>query len=306
MALSVEKIYQNPALKSTLKFASEHSLLFTTASSFILGTTVRPLAIKLSPKTDKQDKSTITKKSIASSLSGLIFSTIFSVPFAKGLQKIDLNPKKYLTKETISNLQEGAKNLQASKKYQFISQLFKLGLGVVLAYPKAITTNSIISKMSSKKEENTPSFTGSEKIISKAMNSSFVQNVSDKFKNTNFTTGMMCFSDIFSTLAFINMTNKNKSLEKHKKNVLNLNSVLSTALCIVSGLILDNISDKSLLKFQENLKKYNPNSLDISKYTQGAKIAKTSLIFGSIYYFLIPFLSTFLSSKIMKNEQKTK
>ena len=109
---------------------------------------------------------------------------------------------------------------------------------------------------------------------------------------------MIALGDIFSTLAFTSITSKNKNLDKHQKKVLNYNALSSTALCLLFGYSADKLSDKSMSKFIENLKSANKNSPDLIKYIEGAKIAKTSLIFGLVYYGLIPMLSTFLSSKL--------
>ena len=51
-------------------------------------------------------------------------------------------------------------------------------------------------------------------------------------------------------------------------------------------------------KVETILEKYSSEPKKLIKYIEGAKIAKTSLIFGVIYYGLIPCISTFLSSKM--------
>ena len=125
-----------------------------------------------------------------------------------------------------------------------------------------------------------------------------MQNFANKIKDTNYTTHLIALGDIFSTLAFTTITSKNKKLSEHQKKVLNNNAVISTALCLGLGYGADKISAKPMDEFIKKLELANKNSPDLSKYKEGAKIVKTSLIFGMAYYCLIPFISTYLTSKI--------
>ena len=299
-----DNIYKSKTLQKGLKTISENSAMFVAGTTLALSSVVRPVSTLLAPKADKEDKKISCIKSISSAIAGFIFMALVSVPFAKGIKKIDTNPSKYLNNETVDFFKKEANNIQESKAYQLITQTFKLGLGFLLAYPKALFNNAVIpplmDKVDNKKEDNL-NFKGSEKIVSKALNNSNIQNIASKLKNTNFILGMIALSDIFSTAAFINITSKNKKLDDNKKKVLNYNAAISTGLCIGAGVTLDKLLDKPTEAFIKNLKKYNPESLDFAKWAQGAKIAKTSLLFGAIYYFLIPMLSTTLSSILAKN-----
>lgn len=328
---SANNIYQSPLLKKGLKFASEHSAIFTTGATFALGAVARPISIMLSPSAKKEDKKISAINSISSSLAGFAFTALFALPLAYGVKKIDANPSKYLNDKTIKNLSQGAKSLQDSKSYQFLTQIFKLGLGFLLAYPKALVKNELTPRLSAlsaviarrgqknnnekttkdKSDEaislksNQQTFKGSENFISKVINNPTAQGVAKKMQNTNFITGMVCLSDIFATASFIDITNKNKKLNDREKKVLNLNSAISTGLCLTLGTAIDRAFDKPTEKFISNIKKYNPNSPDLAKYATGAKIAKTTAIFGGIYYCLIPMLSTAISSKLANKQEKT-
>ena len=305
---AIEKFYTNPILKKGFKFAQTNSALYMAATTLAFSTIVRPISIALTPNTDKEDKKISIAKSIGSAATGFLFMLLFSLPLAKGVGKIDANPEKYLNTNTFKKLKGGCDNIQDSKAYQLATQFFKLGLGFALAYPKAVIQNKIIPKVANyenKKEEESdkPSFKGLEKPISDIINKPAVFNFADKLKNTNFTVGMICLSDILSTLAFIGITNKNKNLDSHQKKVLNTNSALSTLLCILSGCTIDKLLEKPTDNFIKNFKKYNPDLKDFSKYSQGAKIVKTSLIFGLIYYCAIPLISTYFSSKLSKETE---
>jgi len=302
--ITSSNFYNNKLLTQTLKFASENSAIYTAGASFGFASVVRPVSTLLAPKTDKEDKKISFAKSISSAFSGFLFMSLASIPFSKAIKNIDKNPLKYLKPETIKNLSNGLNNINDSKSYKFLTQLFKLGLGFLLAYPKALVNNKIIPDFlnNDKNKENKPSFTGKvEKIIALAIDNKEMQTFANKMKNTNYTTHLIALGDIFSTFAFMNITSKNKKLSNHQKKVLNYNSLISTGLCLAAGYSLDKISDKNMDKFIKNLTKANKNSPDLAKYIEGSKIIKTSLIFGLVYYGLIPIFSTYLSSKLAKN-----
>ena len=299
--LTSANFYKSKALTKGLKFASEKSSLFTSTTSLLFASTLRPLSTLLTPKTSEDDKKISFVKSISSAINGFLFMLIASYPFSKAVKNIDKNPLNYLTKDTVKNLSQGIEDISAARSYKFLTQLFKLGLTFLLAYPKAITNNVIIPKIvnCNKKEDKPISFTSKlENLIADTINNKTMQNIAKKVQNTNYTTHLIALGDIFSTLAFTSITSKNKNLDKHQKKVLNYNALSSTALCLLFGYSADKLSDKSMSKFIENLKSANKNSPDLIKYIEGAKIAKTSLIFGLVYYGLIPMLSTFLSSKL--------
>ena len=160
--------YSNPILLKSLKFVSENSIAFSAGATVAFSSIARPLSVLLTPKTDREDKKLSCVKSISSSISGFLFTLLFSSPFSKAIKNIDTNPKQYLKKETIEKFTKNG-DITSSKQYRFLTQLFKLGLGVLLAYPKAMTNNAIIPKLVNKKEDkkNTPSFKGKiEKIVS--------------------------------------------------------------------------------------------------------------------------------------------
>ena len=302
MKIQSDKIFTSPILKNGLKKISENSALFGAGACLVFSAIARPLSILATPDTEKEDKKISAIKSIISALNGFLFMMMVSSPFSKGIKKIDSNPEKYLKPETIKNLSKGANDIKNSDAYRFLTQFFKLGLTCLLAYPKALVNNTILPLVM-KKNEETPSFKGGcEKIVSNVINNEKMQKFAKKFQNTKYTTHLIALGDIFSTLASIHLTHKNKKLNDHEKKILNYNSIISTILCLTIGYGADNALDKPFGKFISKLKSLNKNSSDLSKYIEGAKILKTTMVFGIVYYCLIPLVSTFLSGKLAKKK----
>lgn len=312
-------IYNSKFLKGALSFASDNSALFCATTSLVLSSVARPLAIMATPGADKENKKYASAKSISSSIAGYLLMFLISSPFSKAIKNIDSNPCKYLKEETIKNLQNNAQTLKASKKYQFATQLFKLGLGLIIAVPKSSITSYLIPKVMdkfNKKEKENKSdiafkgniynkgIEGLSKGIANIINTKPLQNLSDKLYKTNFEQGMMYLTDAALTGAFIHRTIKNDKIEEKRKKPLIYNSLLSTAFSMVSSFALNKLIDKPYQKFIENFTKANKESKNLNKYIEGANIAKLALIMGGIYYVLIPVLSTFLADKIDKYKNK--
>ena len=114
-------------------------------------------------------------------------------------------------------LKAGENSLKASKKYSFATQLFKLGLGFIIAAPKAVLTcllmpsvMKFLFKENNKPQEIKPSFTGNlnnispdykngvewlSKLFGKAIDSKSVLNLSEKFSNTRFEQHIISLTD---------------------------------------------------------------------------------------------------------------
>ena len=97
--------------------------------------------------------------------------------------------------------------------------------------------------------------------------------------------------------------NKSRKIENERKKALLYNAGISTTLSIAGGYTIDKLLDKPAEKFIEKYKKANKNDKNLAKQVQGIKIAKPFLILGTIYYILIPFISTFLAEKAEKNRE---
>lgn len=299
--MKVQPIYNNKLFKKGLEFAAARSALFAGTVSLALSTVARPIAIMSAPNTDKENKKHACAKSLASTAVGYGLMLCASLPVSNALKNIEKNPKQYLKPSTI-------KALSKPKRMNFALQLFNLGLGFVIAVPKSILTCALIPPFMSKifpKKEQKPkevSFTGNlAKGIGKIMDSKTVQNMAEKFHNTNFEQHIMCLTDTLATGAFIFQTSKSKKIGENRKKALMYNAGISTGLCIAGSYALDKALEKPANKFIENFKKANKNSPKLDKYIEGIRIAKPALILGSIYYIAIPFISTFLADRFDKN-----
>lgn len=304
-----EKFYKSRTLKRGLKFASDNSALFIAGTSLALSTFVRPISILATPKTEKKNKELTCAKSIASALIGYLIMLSVSLPLAKGLKKIDANPTKYLTKRALKDY-----NGKNSKSYMLASQIFKLGLGFVIAAPKAILTSALIvpvskilfknkekNKVTAKADAKTDISFGNAEILPKRMGRILslkpVRNWAKKHENSNFAMNFLALTDTLSTLVFVNKTRKNKHLDSDKKRVLNYNACISTGLCIAGGYALDKALNKPTERFINKFRQINANDIHLEKYVEGIKITKSALILGTVYYAIIPMISVFLADK---------
>ena len=147
--MKVQAVYNSKILKKGLEFAADNGSLFVATASLALSTIARPIVIMGTPDTDKENKKYACAKSLASSAVGYLLMLGASMPVSKAIKKIDKNPSKYLKSETIEALKAGEKSLAKSKRYGFATQLFKLGLGFVIAVPKSIMTCALIPSVMS-------------------------------------------------------------------------------------------------------------------------------------------------------------
>lgn len=304
--ISFKSIYTNRAVKRGLEFASSNGALFG-ASATVAFSIMRPFSIMYTPKTDLENRKIAAGKSITSSLINFLLMLLVSVPLAKSIKEIDKNPKKYLSTDAIKLLKDKNKQITDSKGYIFATQLFKLGIAGVVAVPKAIMTASgmpyIVNSLSTnKKDGENISFKGrfseqTAKHISNTLNKSSMLKFIDKYKDSNFPMHITALTDTIATLAFIHQAKNSKKIDETRKNTLIYNAGISTLLSIIGGYTADKLLDKPTKNFIKKYKEKNCNDKNLGKQLQGIKIAKPFLILGTIYYILIPLISTFLAEK---------
>ena len=321
--LTGQTFYKNKLLHKGLEFAADKSGTFM-AGAALAFSTLRPLSILATPKTDRENKKLACAKSIASA--GINYTIMYGLTniLAKGIKGIEENPNTYLKPNTIKKLEEAGKPLSASKKYQFIAQLYKLGLAVAMAIPKSALTCALIppimnsflnkNKNKNKNHQQQPqilkinsetnkklSFKGLNPLskgIGKSMDNPTMQKMADRFKDTNYAMHIPVIGDILATGAFIHQTNKSKKIKEDRKKVLNYNAAISTGLSIGASYVVDKALDKPTEKFIKKFSEVNKDAPKLAKYVEGIKIAKPTLIMGSIYYLTIPLVSTFWAERI--------
>ena len=318
--ISFNGFYNSSALKKGLSFAESNGALFASSTALVLSATLRPPAILATPKTDTENKKIACAKAVTSTILDFGITFLISLPVVKAVNRINKNPEKYLKKETINNLKEGAEILTDSKAYTLANQLFKLGIGVAIAVPKAILNVMGMPYISStlfkdkKEPQNNPknlTFKGREKnglssFIGKIMDKKSVQKFSIKHADSNFPMHINAVKDSLATSVFIGVISESKNIKDERKKPLIYNSVISTGLSIISGYILDSAAKKPAEKFIQKLTEANKNDPNLKKYIDGFKIAKPVLILGIMYYGIIPVISTFFGERIGKNSQPSK
>lgn len=308
----VNNICKNKTIKKGLEFAADNGTLFAAGTSLAMSTIIRPFSILVTPKTEKENKKLACAKSISSSAIGFLFLLVASLPMSKGIKNINKNPSKYLNKKTIENLKETKKTLQESKGYQCATQMFKLGLGFFIAAPKAFLTSALTPEINKilpqNNKKNDISFKGKSDLISKnigkMINKPFTQKIVDKIKDTNYQMNIPVLTDIVATTTFVQQIKKNKNIEENRKKILNNNAVISTALCIAGSYGVDRALNKPTDKFIKKFAEINKNSTKLSKYIEGIRIVKPTLILGLMYYAVIPVISTFFAERINQPNKK--
>ena len=306
--ISFRGIYTNKLVKKSFELASSNGALFG-ASATVAFSALRPLSIMCTPKTDKENKKIAAAKSITSSIINFILMLGISVPLASSIKKIDGNPSKYLTNDTISVLKDKEKILTDSKGYIFGTQIFKLGIASLVAVPKALMTASgmpyIVDAMSKKNKRDDITFKGkltdcTANKIGNVLNNKNMKKFIKRFKDSNFPMHINAITDSIATLVFISQAQKSSKIEAERKKALIYNSGISTGLSIAGGYTIDKLLDKPTEKFIDRYKIKNAGDKNLAKQVQGIKIAKPFLILGTIYYIFIPLISTFAADRAEK------
>ncbi len=321
-AVSFNGFYSSNALKKGLLFAENNGALFASATALTLSATLRPASILSTPKTDKENKKLACAKAVTSTLLDFVITLAVSAPIIRAVGKINKNPEKYLKKETIKMLKDSSENLIDSKAYTLANQIFKLGIGIALAAPKAILnvmgmpyiSSALFGKKSdnekniSDKSSSNLTFKGKEKttltsFIGKIMDNKAFQDFSVKHSESNFPLHINALKDALTTGVFIFGIDKSKKIEEDRKSPLIFNSAIATGLSILSGYLIDAVTQKPAEKFIKNLTEANKNDANLKKYIDGFKIAKPVLILGIMYYGIIPAISTFFGERVCKKDK---
>jgi hypothetical protein len=211
-----------------------------------------------------------------------------------------------------------------------MTQIIKLGAGVVTAIPKSMITIALIPILMDKlfpkrkKEQElnkkivqvdkTPlNFTGNitnkiSKNLGKMIDNQKFQNFAMKNKNQSedIAKHITAGTDILLTTTSVIQTNNSKGIKEERKKALIYNNIISTAVTLLGGYQIDKLVKKKTGKFIEKFKKINANDPKLNKYIEGINILRPALIFAGIYYGILPIISTYSSEKIDKLIQKQK
>ena len=285
---------------------------------------LRPLAISLTPKTDKENKKYASINSISSAAAKLLLAETIALPVENAIKKINKNPKDFLNQNTLKNFYPD------KKSYSFLTQTIKQSTNLITAIPKSYLTVALIpviaNKFFNKKEEkdtiNPAIFKGMEKLpsfqnisftskkiglfengISKIITNETVQNFSKKHSpnSNNIARDFSVIGDVLLTGASIFHTKNSKKIKQERKRPLIYNNILSTAASILFGCSLDKLIQTGTKKSIENFKTINKNNPKLNKYIEGINILRPTVVFAFVYYGILPIATTYFADKMDKN-----
>lgn len=318
---------------SALEKISEHGASFGAITSFALATTLRPLAISLAPDCEKENKEYAVSNSISSGLIKLIIAEMVAIPIESAIKKINKDPSKYLTKEALLKY---IPNGFEDKALKFASQFLNLSSSIISAIPKTIFTialipiiDKLIFKNKPKGKEKEPLIlnkydpifdrvinknpvnfkgNGATRVISGILNNKKFADFAIKHSDnaTNIARNMTIGCDLLLTSSFIAHTKFSKKIEEERKPALIYNSAISTGASVIGGYFIDNLVQKIGQKQLQKFIEANKNNPKLSKYIEGINILRPTIIFGLIYYGILPFVSTYASDKLDKFTRKDK
>lgn len=313
--------YNSKFLLKSLKIAGEKGALVAAGTTLACSTVIRPVAILLTPDSSKEDKQYACAKSIASGVLGAVLTASIFTPVSKVIDSISKKPDDYLKPSTIKNLQQSAKTLDEAPAYNFIKQVAKMSPEFFAVLPKALIAAALIVPLTkfifnTKPKENkqrkryyssVPSFKGLNSKLSKGivniMEDQRVQETALKYKDTNFIQHALNLKDVYSAACFSLITAFNHKMKEENKKALIYNTAISTALTIGGSYAVDKAIQKPVKKFTDNFIKVNKDDPNLYKYLNGIKVLKPIVILSSLYYVVIPMLSTFWAGKLAKNSK---
>lgn len=330
------KILTNKTFLKCLEKVSDHGTSFSAGTSLIMSLSLRPLAIMITPDTEKENKQYAASNSICSGLIKFALVEAVALPIENAVKKIDKNPEKYLNKIAIEKLGKEVKSLASSRSYKLLTQIIKLSAGFLTAIPKSMLTVALIPIVMDKmfkmsKEQNVKNietnnktyiekpnsgvfFTGglTEKVakgLGKIIEKKKVQDFAIKYQeqDKDIAKHITAATDSLLTATAVVQTNKSNKIKENRKRALNYNNTISTAITIVGGYFVDGLIKKPTGKFIEKFKTLNAGNPNLAKCVEGINILRPAIIFAAIYYGVLPIFSTYLSEKIDKfiaNHQK--
>lgn len=310
----------NRFLLKNLEYISEHGSSFTAMTSLFMSLTARPLAIKLTPDTEKENKQYAIANSIGSGIIKFGMIEAIALPIESAMNNIDRNPSKFLKPDTIKNLTGNAPMLLESKSYKLGAQILKLSAGFITAIPKSVLTVALIpvimdkffnirvkQQQEQKPESKNVAFKGNvtdgiSKQIAKLFNNKHIQSFLQKFENdeANIAKHMTAATDILLAGASVVTTNHSKKIKENRKKALDYNFVVSTAATLILGYGIDNFVKSKTAGFVEKFKQANIGDVKLHKYIDGINILRPAFVFAGIYYGILPVISTYMAEKIDK------
>lgn len=320
------KLLSNKTLLKGLEKISEHGTSFSAGTSLLLSLGVRPLAIKMTPDVEKENKQYAMSNSICSGLVKFAIVEAIALPIEKAVKNIDENPEKFLKSSTIKKLTGSKESILSSRSYKLMTQIIKLSTGFLTAIPKSIVTVALIPILMDKlfltkkqekvapptsKDNFSGNFTGGisnslSKGIGKIIDNKRFLDFATKYetKDKDIAKHITATTDILLTATSAYCTNKSEDIKENRKKALIYNNIVSTAITLIGGYSIDRIIKNKTENFVENFKKINIKDPKLNKYIEGINILRPAIIFAGIYYGLLPIISTYTGEKIDKFVEK--
>ena len=82
------------------------------------------------------------------------------------------------------------------------------------------------------------------------------------------------------------------------------NAGISTGLSIAGGYAINRLLKKPTENFIKKFSQINKHDAKLDKYLEGIRIAKPALILGTLYYIIIPLISTFAADRFDDRRKK--
>lgn len=336
----------NKLFKTLLEKSADNGALCSASAMLLACGVLRPATIMASPNVELENRKIASAKSIASGLIGFGLMFLVSKPIEHAVKKINKEPKKYLGEEAFQKL-IGDSPVEKAKAYNLATRFFKMSADMIVAAPKGTLTILLIppllnvlfkNKQKNQKSQQFPNqknyafFKGSNsqqksaaisfkgnpydsaieklaKVFGKIMQSEKVQNLAEKLKNTPIENHVMAASGTIVSSFYVINTVNSKKIPEERKSPLIYNSIISWALSTAGGYTIDKLLNKSINKFQDHYKQVNKDDKNLDKQLRGIKIVKSALIFGMMYRWITPWISTMLAEKVwnkklQKNDTK--
>lgn len=139
--------------------------------------------------------------------------------------------------------------------------------------------------------------------VGKAIDTKPVQTFAQKFHKTNLPAYMFAFTGaILSTFQIFSISKSSKIKEERKKPLM-IRGAISCVAATIGGLTLDKLLDNPINNYADKFAKQHAKNPNLHKYLEGIKIAKSALVFGMLYRFVVPVISTFFAQKIVDKQK---
>lgn len=140
--------------------------------------------------------------------------------------------------------------------------------------------------------------------FAKALNSEKVQNLAERLKDISVENHVMAISGTIVSTFYVINTMISKKIEEYRKEPLIYNAIISWAISNLGAYTIDGVLNKRLKSFEKHYKEVNKNETNIKKQIRGIKILKSALIFGTMYRWVTPWISTILAEKVWNKKHE--